>query len=116
MAMPAFKPAIGHDDFEGIVCDLDDDLAEQPAEGDEKAGKPKPEEMLPGNDSGSRRLAMKFFMCLFVGALAVTGLYGLATYDWIPLTSVWLVVAAPLGVMFDRYVGKPGANKAMPIP
>jgi hypothetical protein len=50
-------------------------------------------------------LVVKTFLILITGALAVAGGLGIATSNWSPIQAVWLIVAAPLGALFDRYIG-----------
>ncbi len=57
-------------------------------------------------DGITGQLVVKAILLLIMLAITSSGALGLATGNWAPLQSVWIVVAAPLGGLFDRYVGK----------
>lgn len=98
--MSKFSILIGPDEFDGLKCDLDQQLpTREPEPETDRTRIAKPE------DRDVARLVVKTFLGLIVGALVVASGLGIATSDWIALAIVWLVVAAPLGALFDRYIG-----------
>lgn len=86
-----YEPSVDDGDFDGILCDLDD---QQTGE------KPESEP-----DHITRGLVVKMTMWSILVTLMAAGGYGLATGDWNPLRSTWTVAAAPFGAIFARYVG-----------
>ena len=98
--MRRYSTLIGPDDFDGLRCDLDQELPRRVPECEiGRAHETRTE------DRYVAHLVVKTFLVLIVGALAVAGGFGVATSDWSPIKAVWLVLAAPLGALFDRYMG-----------
>ena len=102
--MSKFETKIGPEDFEGIQCDLDE---KRPTDGPASSSQGTPGAAQPIEDRNVQALVVKSFLFLMIAALGTAFAVSVALASWVPLTSVWLVVAAPLGVLFDRYVGKP---------
>jgi hypothetical protein len=102
--MPKFVIKIGPKDFEGIQCDLDE---RRPDTGPSDPSQGSLGRKQFSSDKEVQPLVVKTFLFLIIVALAVAFGLSVALGSWTPLVSVWLIVAAPLGVLFDRYVGKP---------
>jgi hypothetical protein len=98
--MRRFILLIGPHEFDGLKCDLDQALpAREPEFETGRSTETKTE------DGDVARLVVKTFLGLIVVALAVAGGLGIATSDWGPMQAVWLILAAPLEALFDRYIG-----------
>jgi len=97
-----------------MLCDLDEPL---PDPRQDRGGRTDSGQE-PISDSGSdgltRHLVVKVSLTTILAAVGVTGTYGLFTQDWSLLTKVWLIGAAPFGVIFSKYVGDLNGSKAAP--
>lgn len=104
--MPTYEPGIGTADFEGISCDLDCDDRNSGKHdgdvGDRREGK---------EDHEIRRFVVKSVLIAIIGALTITGMYGLVTANWDPVKHVYFFTAAPLGGILTTYIGKLDASR-----
>lgn len=101
--MAKYTIRIGPSDFDGLRCDLDQERGPDPTSHDTQN---EASEARPSTDGTTGQLVVKTILLLIALAITTSGGLGLATGNWAPLQSVWIVVAAPLGGLFDRYVGK----------
>lgn len=101
--MPTYVPAIGdQDEFDGIVCNLDQD-DEDPGDDGQGAAKDRPSKA--PSDQRTGHMVIMVTMLSIIAAVAVTGTYGLYTGDWLPLTGFWSAGAAPFGAILTKYTG-----------
>jgi hypothetical protein len=102
--MPTYRPAIGPRDFEGISCDLDHVPTENQSKKNEtlKESATRTDE---SKDDETKYLVIKTVMLSIVAAISVTGVYGLISHDWTPVTVAWSVGGAPFGAILTKYVG-----------
>lgn len=101
--MLKYNVQVGPDDFDGLQCDLDHEDQPEPPE---KLSFPRRPEIPDPRDDNVRPLVVKTFLVLIVCALAMATGISLASTNWTPLHSVWVVVAAPLGALFNKYIGR----------
>lgn len=100
-AVSKYVPVKDDDNFNGIVCDLDDeDSSDQQAS----------ENLRAERDHTTRDFVVRTTMWSIIAALLFAGGYGLMIGDWSPLKNVWIVAAAPLGAIFARYIGNFDVN------
>ncbi len=93
-----FSILIGPDEFNGLKCDLDQPLPPREPE-------PETEKTANTGDREVRRLVIKTFLVMIVGALVISTGIGLAMSDWSALKTVWPIVALPLGALSAKYIG-----------
>lgn len=94
--MAKLEIAIGDDDFDGIICDLDDDEDQHPGPLREN---PR------GGDWETRHFVVKAVLLSAIAATAVTGGYGLLTENWLPVGVVWAVAFPLVVAIVKTYVG-----------
>lgn len=76
--------------FSGLTCSLD------------KTSSPKDKSKVSKSaEQFSRRLAAIVVACF----LSVAGVYGLVTYDWSPLSSLWVVLGPIVGALTGISIG-----------
>lgn len=94
---------IGPSDFDDLRCDLDREPDPDP--GSRRTTDEDLDAALP-EDGNISQLVVKTVLLLVTLSITSSGGLGLVTNNWAPLQAVWNIVAAPLGGLFDRYVGK----------
>jgi hypothetical protein len=62
-------------------------------------------ESVPVLEARTKGFFVRAVVVTALGALIVTGLYGLATQKFSPLQSVWVVVGPIIGAMVNHYFG-----------
>lgn len=99
----------GSDDYDGILCDLDREC-ESSSSGSRSDDSEERQDDHDGEghmNATTKIFVVKVTLIMIAGAVSASGLLGLLTNDWSPLSTTWGVSAAPFGAIFATYVGTP---------